>query len=369
MGPDPNATQTTPAPAPTPSPSPSTPPTPAVQSPASGPGSSGTAGSGTYNPTPAVPTPAPTPTPTPAAPVDPLASLSPELRTQFLAAQDRARQFDQYQHLIPLGYAAYQRQMQGGGNPTPAAPAPGQPQAKKNPFGLPDFDHNLLNFIRRDPEGRLVMDPGAPPDAAIRVQQYQEQLQKVQREFWSDPGRFLAPMIEERAQEVARRLYQEQNQQQTAQTFTQKVLQDNAQWLYEVNNGQPVMQFDPTTGQNRPVLSGAGRLYAQHVQAAHARGITDPQTQHEFAFAQVQNALYAARFQQLNAGTQQQQANQNFIAGQQPVTQPGPAPAPVPQPQPVAFNTLRDQMRARMDGNGITDAILAQQLSRAGSPA
>jgi hypothetical protein len=170
-----------------------------VQGSASGPGSSGVGGgSGTPNPTPAV-----TPNQSPAAGAQPAgtpgfnAASSPATQAAA-AAQGQAGQagatnivpaaqppqydFDgefqkrygvhpsQAQLLMQMGYRQYVGQQQAA---LPAQAGQAQPQA--HPWGIPQFDERLLQYVEKDPAtGQLRVLPGGPPDAAIQVQKYHE---------------------------------------------------------------------------------------------------------------------------------------------------------------------------------------------------
>ena len=346
--PTPTPAATTP-PAPAPSQTPPASPSPAP-APVSGPGSSGTPGSGTPNPTPAAPSP---------APITPATPPQIDFDTQF--RQRLGMSLDQAQLLLSMGYRAYQQQGQAAPAQVPAQPTPAQQAA--NIFGLPQFDMNLLNFVGRDDQGRLQLLPGAPPDAAIRVQEYQEKLRQVQQQFWSDPMKFLGPVIQRQAEEIAGRVFQGQFQQTQHQQFARQTLQANEGWLYERDaSGQTQHQFNPATGRQEPVLSAAGRAYRQFVVEAHQAGIQDPARQHQYAITSLQNQLMQARLAQLQAPQQQQQANGQFLqqaAQQTPPPAAGANPVvPVQQPK-----TLRQAMLDQMNANGITDDVLRQQMA------
>lgn len=361
---EPNAVGTgTPAPT-TQSPPPPAPP-PAAPNP-----SSGTGGVG-VTPAAGSPTPQPVPTQTPVTQPgqQQTPAISPDIQAQldrYRAMEGEYQQLQQYRHLIPLGYRAYQQ----AGQPTPAGQPAAQPQAEAHPWGLPQFDQRLLDFVARDPQtGRLTVLPGGPPDAAIRVEEYQAKLREVQTEFYTNPMKLLGPMIEKKAQEIAQKQFQENFGAVQQQQQTQQIIQQNRDWLYAKDaQGQPVTQFNPATGRNQEVLSPYGQQYVQFVRQAEQYGVRDPEAQHSFAVQGLQNLLLQQRFaqgQQTQAGQQTatqyvQQAAQQTTAQQLVNNNPNAVPA---EPQVLS---LRDRMRQSMDGNGITDAALAQQLSRAG---
>src|SRR5262249_48299527 len=121
-----------------------------------GPGSPGAAaGPGLTTPAPG-PAPVSQPTPTPVPPVAPQAL---DFDAEF--ARRMGMSLGQAQALLPLGYQAYQRQLQA----QPSAQANPAAQQPANPFGLPEFDYRLLDMVQRDASGNIVPVPGAPPDA------------------------------------------------------------------------------------------------------------------------------------------------------------------------------------------------------------
>lgn len=353
------------APAPASPPPPASPPT----VPASGPGTSGTVpASGTTNPTPAVPQTAPVSVPgfnagsSPATqatqPTMPAAAQQPDFGTQF--QQQFGMGIDQAKLLLSMGYQAYQR----AGQPASPPPAAAQPPTPANPFGLPQFDHRLLSLVGKDQNGNLVPLPGAPPDAVVKIQEYQEAFRKAQQDFFTDPMKALAPLIQQEAQKVAQQLYQQQYQQQQTATFAEQTVQENKDWLFEKNaQGGVQMRFDPATGREVAILTPLGNFYNQQLLAARQSGIENPQARHQYAIAQVQNALYQQRLQQLQAPAAGQQAAQQFVQTQ---AQHPPAAAPAPAVIPVqpTQTSLRDAMRASFQQNGLSDDAVVQQINR-----
>jgi hypothetical protein len=324
--PTPTPTAQVPPPPPAATPAPASAPTPAatpVQSSAAGSGSTGAVpASGAGSPTPGVPA-------TPAAPQTVTPEQYAQLQRQYEAAQQQARQYEQYKHLIPLGYAAYQQQLQGQPAQGQGQPQPAAAEPPKNPFGLPAFDYALLNWVQKDAGGNLVAIPGGPPDAAIRVQQFQDQLRTVQQQFWSDPMKFLGGLIQEQAKKVAEETYKSQFGGYQQQEQAKQLFASTEPWLYERDaQGNQVTTYDPATGRNKPQLSAAGRFYAEQVQAAHRQGIADPTVQHEYAIARLKNAIYEANQRQQQAGAQGQQQAAAFVQGaQQQAAAPNPTPA------------------------------------------
>lgn len=263
------------------------------------------------------------------------------------------------QTLMTLGYNQYRGQQQ----PAPAA-QPAQPAQPKNPFGLPTFDERLLDFVVKNPTtGQLENMPGGPPDGAIKVAEYMDLAQKVQRQFWQNPAQFLGPMIEEAAAKKAEEIYKAQFGKHQNQTATEQIVQENANWLFaKGQDGQIQMQFNPATGRNEQVLSQWGELYLQSVQEIAAAGVTDPRMRHRLAENMVQNAAYAALQRQQQAPAAGNAAAQDFLnrAAAHPVQ---PTQQPVPVPQQEGPLDLRAMLRRNFDAGGVTDAALQTQMN------
>ncbi len=340
---EPNATGGTPAPT-TQSPPPAPPP------PAAPPPSAATGGGGV------------TPAAGSSPPVSPSQPATPQIPADVQAQLDRYRgmegeyqQLKQYSHLIPLGYRAYQQGTQ------PPAPAATPKQA--HPWGLPtDFDKRYLNFVGRDSQtGELALRPGAPPDALIRVQEYQAKLLEANELLFSDPVKALTPIFEQLFGDRFQKQFGEQYGQIQQQQTTRQIVEANRDWLYAKDaQGHPVTQFDPASGSHKPVLSPYGQQYAQFVRQAVQYGVADPQAQHDFAVQGLQNMLFQQQFaqqrQQQAGQTQQQQFIQNaqVTAGQQ-LQQNAANTTPAPA-QPM---TLKEVMAKEFASNGVTDRTIS----------
>ncbi|HUR54276.1 MAG TPA: hypothetical protein VMZ71_09100 [Gemmataceae bacterium] len=353
-----NAPANSPPPSAPPSQSPPPAPAPAAPSP-----SAGTGGVGVTPPPGATPAAVPTQTPqsnlgtapqTPAIPADVQAQLQ-----RYQQMEGEYNQLSQFKHLIPLGYKAYQ---QAGQQPN----QPAAPQQPEHPWGLPAFDQRLLDFVARDPQtGRMTVLPGGPPDAAIRVEEYQSKLREVQTQLFTDPMKLLGPLIEKKAQEIARTQFQENFGAVQQQQATNQIIESNRDWLFAKDAaGNPVTQFDPMTGQSKPTLSPYGQQYVRFVKRAVQAGVQDPQAQHDFAVQGLQNLLFQQRFAAAQGQQQGDQQAQQFVqnAAQQTAAQALANHAPNTTPTVQPPSDLREEMRRAMRGGGVTDDTLRQQL-------
>lgn len=351
---EPNATGSPQTPPPT-TPAPAPPPPPAA--PSSQTTSAG--GVGVTPPggasSPAVPTPS-NPT-VPQIPSDVQAQLD-----RYRAMEREYQQLAQHQHLIPLGVEAYRRAQQAQQQAAPAAaPTP------EHPWGIPQFDHRLLEFVGRDERtGQLQLLPGAPPDALLQVQRYQAELKRAQQEFFTDPAKSLQPIIEKMFGGLFEKQFGERYGQIQQQQVSQQIIRQNEDWLYAKDQaGNFVTQFNPATGRHDKSLSPYGQQYVQFLRQAQQYGIADQQAAHEFATTNLQNMLFQQRFAQAQGqqqGQQQQQqvvAQGNATAGQQFVNQNPAVTPPAAGPQ-----SLRDIMRKQFEQNGLTDQVVESQVAR-----
>jgi hypothetical protein len=386
-------------PTPTTTPSPTT-PQGGAQGSASGPGSSGVGGgSGTSNPTTAAPSQAPATQPSqtqaPTTAGGFTAANSPATQATQTAASGQSGQaqptnivpqqgqavgfadqfrtqfgmdVSQAQMLLSLGWRAFQAQggQQQGQYQGGQQPGQVQPQATpKHPWGIPEFDRGLLQFVEKDPTtGQLRTLPGGPPDAAMRVQQYLEARTAAHNKLLDDPRGALKDIVSDIAKEVALQQYRQQFGTVQAHGQVNSIIEQNREWLFAKDaQGQTQQQFNPQTGQFAPVLSPVGRYYAGQVKRLTDMGVSDPQQQHELALAMTRSAIADWQARQSQAQNQGQQANQNFLqtaaAGQTGNANPQPNPSNNTPGEPqLSSATLKDVMRQRLEKAGVTDQML-----------
>lgn len=350
MSPDPNATVSQPAA--TPTPTVQSPPPPPAPAPAP------TTSAGGVGVTPAGGASSPSVPPTaPQLPADVQAQI-----TRYQAMEREYQQLAQHQHLIPLGMEAYRRAQQA--QTQPAAQAAPTPQ---HPWGVPQFDERLLDFVGRDPTtNQLTLLPGAPPDALIRVQEYQAKVREANNNFLRDPEKALAPIIEKMFGGLFEKQFGEQYGQIQSRQTSERILADNRDWLVAKDQGGNYMtRFNPATGGHDDVLSPLGEAYSQQLVQATRMGIGNPADRHSFAVTNLQNFLFQQqRSQQAAQATGVQQQQQVLQQGQQTAAAQVTNFNPNVNPQLDQAMSLRDQFRKNFEANGVTDAALAQQMNR-----
>lgn len=350
---DTNQTPTAQVPPP-PAPAPVVQPTPTTSA-----GGVGVTPSGGANP--------PTVPPTPSSPS---ANAAPQIPADVQAQLDRYRAMEreyqdlaQHRHLIPLGMDAYRRAQQGNPNATPAQAQ----QTYEHPWGLPQFDHRLLDFVGVDPQTReLVLRPGAPPDALIRVQEYQAKLKEAQTNFFSDPSKALAPIIEKMFGGLFEKQFSQQFGQIQQHQTSQQIIADNQDWIYAKDqSGGFSTRFNPATGRYDRVLSPHGEQYVHFLRQADQFGIKDQAAAHQFARTNLENMLFQQRYAQdrnQQQGVQQQQ--QVIQQGNQTAAQQLTGHNPAVQPPAAGPKSMRDLLRERFEQNGLTDQVVEQQVAR-----
>jgi hypothetical protein len=174
----------------------------------------------------------------------------------------------------------------------------------------PQVKDTWKNYIVRDPQtGREVIDPNAPMDAKLALQEYQTYTADFAKRFVTNPEDTLKPFIEQVAMQKAQELVQQHLGQYTAQNYVQGLEQQNADWLYDTN-GQ---------------ISPEGRAIQGYIDQAAKSGISSPDARWQYATSMLERDLLNLRYQQLMA------------AGQMPPQ----APPPAPEPEPVAQSNMQ----------------------------
>jgi hypothetical protein len=165
--------------------------------------------------------------------------------------------------------------------------APEQPKW----WNPPQVKDTWRNYIVRDPQtGREVIDPNAPLEAKMALQEYQTYTADFAKRFVTNPEDTLKPFIEQVVQQKAQELVQQQLGQYTAQNYVSSLEQQNADWLYD------------TRGQ----ISPEGRAIQGYIEQAAQSGISTPEARWQYATSMLERDLLNLRYQQMMAGMQQQ---------------------------------------------------------------
>lgn len=224
--------------------------------------------------------------------------------------QQAQQQLRQYQEVMPatMEYMQNRQRYQEWLN---AQQAQQQKQAEPPKWwNPPQVKDTWKNYIVRDPQtGKEVIDPSAPLEAKMALQEYQTYTADFAKRFVTNPEDTLKPFIEQVAMQKAQELVQQHLGQYTAQNYVQSLEQQNADWLYD-QNGQ---------------ISPEGRAIQGYIEQAAKSGISSPDARWQYATSMLERDLLNLRYQQLMA------------AGQMPPQ----APPPAPEPEPVAQSNMQ----------------------------
>lgn len=170
-----------------------------------------------------------------------------------------AREFNSHRQRSQQLEALYwQMQQQAAAQRQPVDEKPTKP---KTPWGeVPEYNPNWLSQIEQDATGRWVAMPGNPPDLPQKIEAYRNFVRDAQQKFFADPIGTLQegfmPLVEQKAQEIAQRLYAQEEQ--------KRALRD-----YEAKNKE--LYFNPDGS-----LNYWGQQFNQGYQMAVQLGYSDP---------------------------------------------------------------------------------------------
>lgn len=244
-------------------------------------------------------------------------SIARTLYQSMQGYQQAQQQLRQYQDVMPATME-YMQNRQRYQEWLAAQQAQQQkPQEQPKWWNPPQVKDTWRNYIIRDPQtGREVIDPNAPLEAKMALQEYQTYTADFAKRFVTNPEDTLKPFVEQVAMQKAQELVQQHLGQYTAQNYVQSLEQQNADWLYD-QNGQ---------------ISPEGRAIQGYIDQAAKSGITSPDARWQYATSMLERDLLNLRYQQLMAGMQQPPAPQQEVA---------------PQPEPPVAQSNMQFLRER----------------------
>jgi hypothetical protein len=180
-----------------------------------------------------------------------------------------------------------------------------QDRQQKPQRQVPEWNPAWERFLEQDPQtGRLKVAEGADPTLLQKYQSRQQWERDQLRGFLSDPQAFLKDYVAPLVQEQAQQLVQQQLGGFQAQNFAQQFVQQHGGWLYardEQGNTVP-------DGRGQPALSPWGQKFEQYLGLARDQfGIADPRARAAFALNQCERENALLQLQQLQQGAQAQQ--------------------------------------------------------------
>lgn len=209
--------------------------------------------------------------------------------------------------------------------------AQSQPQQQETPpekpwWAPPDFDmdslENYKEFLFKD--GQPVRDPNTgayawqwkestPLEYRKRAEEYQQYLQDWSRKLHTEPDKVLPQVIEHHARQLFERMFSERDGQARQETFVERTIRENSDWLYEKNAEG---KFVYTPGQSEPNLSADGLRMAEYMEKLMAI-VPDPQARWTVARQQLENeqlkAQLAATGSATNGAEKAQQKKQEHL--------------------------------------------------------
>lgn len=203
--------------------------------------------------------------------------------------QQAQQQLRQYQEVMPatMEYMQNRQRYQEWLNAqqAQAQKAPEQPKW----WNPPQVKDTWRNYIVRDPQtGREMIDPNAPMEAKMALQEYQTYTADFAKRFVTNPEETLKPFVEQVAMQKAQELVQQHLGQYTEQNYVQSLEQQNADWLYD-QNGQ---------------ISQEGRAIQAYIDQAAKAGINTPEARWQFATSMLERDLLNLRYQQMASAQQ-----------------------------------------------------------------
>lgn len=216
-----------------------------------------------------------------------------------------AEELSQLRQLAEIGYRSQLQQ-------PVQQPQQVQPSQPAHPVtGVEPMTDEELSYIQRDASGNLVVAPGAPAGLLEKYHRHEAGIRRFYREFARDPGKALGKLIEERSQEVAKKLYEETVEGRRHQEAANRIRSEVQNWVYVKDaQGNPVRDF-----WGNPKMTPEGSAYIGFVEKLYAGGMKDPDELHRTAQLMLVGHLYQAR--QASQPQQTQQAQQPQLSPDQ----------------------------------------------------
>lgn len=214
-----------------------------------------------------------------------------------------AQALQQYQTIAPVAQEymsnreQYEQWKAAQQNPQPVPQEP--PPQEKPWWNPPEVRDSYKRYLTRDDSGREVIDPNAPMDARVALEDYQQYRADFAQKFLDNPQEALGPMVEKMVAERAEAMMEQRFQQANDENYVVQLENDNKDWLYDANGN----------------VSAEGLAAQKYIADAKNMGINGAKQRWEYATRMVERDL-------LLQVQQRQQA------------QPQPAPAPPVQQAP-----------------------------------
>lgn len=230
-----------------------------------------------------------------------------------------------------------------------------QPQSPaKSVWDKPEFDPRWAALVQYDDASGAFIGKAAnvPAEVVRAANDYASWRDRVS----TDPAGYQEHLFTQKFVPQIRQMIAGERESIKREAVVENIVRQNSSWLYAAGeSGEQILGQD-----GRPMLSPAGRRYAEIITELHGSGITDPVRTDSMARRmlsleienfQLRGNQTGAAPQQTRAATGQPSRN---IAGTQPPTRRASDPAAV-EPTSAGLN-MRDLLARQMDLEGITDA-------------
>lgn len=210
-----------------------------------------------------------------------------------------SRALQQYQSIVPVAQEYIQNKAEfEAWRAAQSAPQQPEPAPQETPWwNPPEIKESYKRYLTRDENGREVIDPNAPMDARIALEDYQQYRADFAQKFLDNPQETLGPMVERVAMERAEQLIDSRMQRMNDENYVAQLEKDNKDWLYDENGN----------------VSAEGLSAQKYIADAKSIGISGAQARWDYATRMVERDLLLAALQR-----QSQQAQPPV---QQPVQQ------------------------------------------------
>ena len=244
-------------------------------------------------------------------------AIAGSLYQQMQKAQSAQRALAEYQRLIPHAqtYAEHKPQFEQWMAQQRAAQQvasqPPKPEQKAL-WSPPEIREAYKRYLIKDEQGRDIIDPNAPPDAAHALYERQQYVANFAKDFLDNPEKTLAPFIDRVVEHRAAQIVDDKFGQISLKGYVANLEAENADWLMDQRTGQPTEQ---------------GAAVQRYIDTAQQYGISNPQAAWDFATAMTERDMLRQIMEQ------SQQPQRQAPPQQQRAMPQAQRPAPAPQRQ------------------------------------
>lgn len=244
----------------------------------------------------------------------------------------------------------------------------------KKYFNPPEYNRDWISQVVKDENGNLVPAPGASPDVAVKLMEYQRFRNEQMETFMQNPHEYIAPTVKALAEQIANETIEKRLAAEREKQSNTTFIKQNESWLYDIDPATKMPReqigFDPATGEQRTfkVLSPWGQHFAKYVerisQQQAARGYHDEEEAKNLAMVYFERDVAQAKLGMNSpaaapgTATPQDKANQAFLDKANPPGKSEPGGGNSKANEKVTNKNLIQAMLKEMREAGISDAQL-----------